>query len=546
MRYTLPAAAGSKNERVKHEMENKMKRFLSLALALVLVICLMPMPTASADSTRTIYFTNNSGWTGTIYAYAWYGSSTTVLGGWPGTAMTYVETNNMGQDIYSIEVSTSATKIIFNNNSQQTDDIVIGTDDGYYNGGTYTYSPTIYYVAGDVGLCGEAWSTSADAMTNNDGIREITFENVKAGSYGFKIVTDSDWNPQWPSSNYSLSVTTTLANVTIRFNASTHEITTDVTCAHGGTTTTNDTATCGATGTKTVTCSECGRTVSTETSPATGNHTYENGVCSGCSISCAHASHDTNGICTVCNSSVGHNFENGKCTVCGYERTVEAQIGTTEYENLTDALANAEENDTVMLLKPVAVDSLVLLDGIALDLAGCTLTVTSHVAAFAGNAIIDSVGGGLLAVDKNLVMLQEDNADYLPIWNGENGYVFIQCAKLNSGEYDKTEDSVTYKFLPSIGADAYKLLAAGAQTSGVQMKVVVSWARADGTIGSTVFTYSDNWMKEFYDRYNLETGIPESVFALTLSGISGKELTYEVYFESNTGVVLECKPAMAE
>ncbi len=216
-----------------------------------------------------------------------------------------------------------------------------------------------------------------------------------------------------------------------------------------------------------------------------------------------------------------------------------AAIGNTTYDSVQKALDDAEEGDTVVLLRSTSTTAVELLKGINLDLNGYSLIVHSHVAAFSGNAIIDSVGGGLLKVSKDRLMLQKDNG-YLPIWNGDEGYALIHCRKLNSKEANKTDDSVTFKFLATLGADAYKLLAAGADISGVTMKVEVSWTRGNNPAGSTVFTYSDELLASFYDTYDPTTGKFGGVFTLGLSGITGKTLSYKVYFESDTGVVLVC------
>ena len=49
-------------------------------------------------------------------------------------------------------------------------------------------------VAGDEGLTGKAWSTTDNAMKDNgDGTYTITFENVKAGEYGFKVLKGDNW-----------------------------------------------------------------------------------------------------------------------------------------------------------------------------------------------------------------------------------------------------------------------------------------------------------------------------------------------------------------
>ena len=53
-------------------------------------------------------------------------------------------------------------------------------------------------------------------------------------------------------------------------------------CEHANTTTTTVDATCTEAGSTTVTCDDCDETISTEVIPATGEHTYVDGICSVC------------------------------------------------------------------------------------------------------------------------------------------------------------------------------------------------------------------------------------------------------------------------
>ncbi|MBQ3215249.1 MAG: hypothetical protein IJB11_03925, partial [Oscillospiraceae bacterium] len=88
-----------------------------------------------------------------------------------------------------------------------------------------------YYVAGNSGLCGSEWD-AADAnnrMTDNgDGTYTITYNNVAAGTYEFKI-TKGNWDENWGvggANGGNVSVTMDSAgSVTITFNAATGEIT---------------------------------------------------------------------------------------------------------------------------------------------------------------------------------------------------------------------------------------------------------------------------------------------------------------------------------
>lgn len=87
-----------------------------------------------------------------------------------------------------------------------------------------------YYVAGNAGLCnGKEWDASAaeNAMSDpdGDGIYSITYTNVAAGTYEFKV-TDGTWINCWPGSNYKLTLDSA-CDVTIHFNSATTEITVD-------------------------------------------------------------------------------------------------------------------------------------------------------------------------------------------------------------------------------------------------------------------------------------------------------------------------------
>lgn len=96
----------------------------------------------------TVYFTNNYNWS-TVKAYVW--GTAGKIASWPGTSMTYAETNSYSQKIYSITFNyDDYQNIIFTNGSQQTVDIELSGDNnvGYYisgeSGGKLTCTPYVY------------------------------------------------------------------------------------------------------------------------------------------------------------------------------------------------------------------------------------------------------------------------------------------------------------------------------------------------------------------------------------------------------------------
>ena len=86
-----------------------------------------------------------------------------------------------------------------------------------------------YTVAGEAGLCGVAWTPASaeNALSDEDGdgVYEITYSNVAAGTYSFKV-TDGTWNNSWGgsgTSNYSFTLNSA-ADVTIKFTEETKAI----------------------------------------------------------------------------------------------------------------------------------------------------------------------------------------------------------------------------------------------------------------------------------------------------------------------------------
>ena len=105
-------------------MKHSSKRVLSFVLCLCLLMSMIPtmiIDTAAA-STKTIYFDNSGKNWSTVYVYTW-NSNGDCTGSWPGKTMTKVSGS-----IYSYEVPTAATSIIFNNgNGAQTCDLGVPT-----------------------------------------------------------------------------------------------------------------------------------------------------------------------------------------------------------------------------------------------------------------------------------------------------------------------------------------------------------------------------------------------------------------------------------
>lgn len=81
-----------------------------------------------------VTFTNSHNWSGTIYCYYWSDSNKSMTT-WPGKPMTKAGTDTSNKALYTFEVPSGATYVIFTNGSSQTVDIS-------YGGGNIKYVPT--------------------------------------------------------------------------------------------------------------------------------------------------------------------------------------------------------------------------------------------------------------------------------------------------------------------------------------------------------------------------------------------------------------------
>lgn len=104
-------------------------------------------------NTINIYFTNNRNWSSVNV----YWASEVENNRWPGTKMNYVKTNDMGEDIYSLDIPANVKLIVFcsENGYVQTVDITNDLVDGKgfylthnYNGGKYEIGTYDFYKEG--------------------------------------------------------------------------------------------------------------------------------------------------------------------------------------------------------------------------------------------------------------------------------------------------------------------------------------------------------------------------------------------------------------
>ena len=112
----------------------------------------------------TVYFVNKDSWS-SVNAYGWYYQNSTVgsNNGWPGKAMTNTGKTYNGKQIWSYTYPQTYDKAIFNNGSDQTSDLTLGTTNkgkmyDYHNSQwiAYNYDVTVTFNANGHGTAPSA------------------------------------------------------------------------------------------------------------------------------------------------------------------------------------------------------------------------------------------------------------------------------------------------------------------------------------------------------------------------------------------------------
>ena len=299
----------------------------------------------SATTTKTIYFDASSkGWS-KVNIYAWNDSTGEYTGGWPGSAMTKVSGS-----IYSYDVPTGATKVIFNNGSSQTTDLLIPTDSkNMYNGVIWSIygddsgsdepvaEPDYYlfgYINGANYGCEEDYQNMGQYKFV-DGLLSVHFDTdsyvgIKttgnAEWYMTQYYEDSDYGTFYPTSSTGVSEKMLIPGgvdvemVLIPHSDGSISLSYSVvSCSHNYSEKITTAPTCTTEGLKTFTCTKCGNEYRVILG-ATG-HSYTSKVTTAATCTKNGVKTFTCGSCghkyTEVIAATGHNYSNGKCTVCG-------------------------------------------------------------------------------------------------------------------------------------------------------------------------------------------------------------------------------------
>lgn len=230
---------------------------------------------------------------------------------------------------------------------------------------------------------------------------------------------------------------------------------------------------------------------------------------------------------------------------CGPAVSAEENPGVAEntatgqkYDDLDLALDEAGAGETVRLTADIQREVVLVREDVELDLNGCALTA-DYAVSF--GSITDRLGGGLLRVDRERIMLQADNAQ-LPIRDGD-GYRFFDVTKFNTAWLSEKSQFAFQSFL---APDSHELLISDLDAAGVTVNVRISWQQKGGD-RSQCFVYHDELVADYLNSYSPDQQNYGSMFTLTLSGADGLEgLTFQAVVASDTGVEFVSESMTAE
>lgn len=209
-----------------------------------------------------------------------------------------------------------------------------------------------------------------------------------------------------------------------------------------------------------------------------------------------------------------------------------------QYDDLDLALREAGAGETVRLTADVQTEVVLVREDVELDLNGCTLTA-DYAASFGD--ITDRIGGGLLRVDRERILLQPDNAQ-LPVRDGD-GCRFFDVTKFNKAWQP---EKFQFAFQPFLDEDCHKLLTADPEAAGITVNVRISWRQSTG-LRSQFFVFNSDMVTDYLNSYSQTTGKYGSMFTLTLTGADGLEdLTFQAVVSSDCGVEFVSEPVPAE
>ena len=214
------------------------------------------------------------------------------------------------------------------------------------------------------------------------------------------------------------------------------------------------------------------------------------------------------------------------------------------YTELSDAMREAENGQTVKLIRNAEERVANVLIGVTLDLNGYELTAPYL---FCVGNIVDDSEGNTGVLKSEHVMIREDNAQ-LPVKCAADAYKFYEVVKFNVAVLTSANNAnvpagtTKFVFQPIFEAVAHEYLLAGKETSGVSIMVCANWIREDGTAAEQEFIYTDAQVQQYITSYKSNVKYGKDFTLLLKNADSYEGITCTARVVSNTGAVFHSNP----
>ena len=213
------------------------------------------------------------------------------------------------------------------------------------------------------------------------------------------------------------------------------------------------------------------------------------------------------------------------------------------YADLTTALNEAKEGETVQLLQNINEGNLFLFGSKTLDLNGYVLTAAGYTIIGNDSHIVDSTeGAGMLVAEQSKFTHNANNAS-LPVWVEEgnvSGYCFLSVELKQS--LKKTDENTAYFrfYIDNSDEDCLlqQIMATGGTDNGLYVQVALTWTDLNGVQSTRTYSYSAAMLTKYAQNW---TG---SEFRLTVTGmenVTELQLTAKLtYMENDKEVSAVC------
>lgn len=215
-----------------------------------------------------------------------------------------------------------------------------------------------------------------------------------------------------------------------------------------------------------------------------------------------------------------------------------AKIGDAEYKTVAEALSKATNDDIVLMVadSDESGKTLVIPEGVTLDLAGKNLDAHGAIALSEGKVTDSSANQGLLKIPQGNLKLNENNGLF-PVYNGTTGYLFGDVKYGRKYTYNAETDIIKYDFLCAPVLEVVALMKDGIVDNEFQVTLLATWDENGGTVYQEFVVDENTVIEVANSNTGTVTGYGK-MYTVSITGLGNKtNLKIRARVVSNSGAV---------